>query len=220
MPTALLIGSTGLVGKHCLTLLLESEDYDSVITLSRRKSGLEHPKLVEEIVDFEKLELHASRIKADHIFSALGTTIRKAGSQINFHKIDFEYQLETAAIAKRNGASKHILISSAGASATSSIFYSREKGLLEEAIGKLNYNTQVVLRPSILLGDRSEMRAGEAIGQWAAKNLEFLFTGPFKKYKGVTAETVAKAMVTLARTEKSKRKFVENLEIFEVANTN
>ena len=91
--------------------------------------------------------------------------------------------------------------------------------MLEEAIGKLNYNTQIVLRPSILLGNRSEMRSGEALGQWLAKNLDFIFFGPLEKYKGVEVETVAKAMVALARTENSKQKFVENLEIFEAAKT-
>ncbi len=199
--TALVIGATGLTGEQCLIELLASPHYSSIIALTRTKLQTTNSEIKNIIVDFNHLHLHSSEIKAHHIYCAMGTTIAKAGSKEAFRKIDYEIPLQTAQIAKQNGAEKFILVSSMGADASSSIFYSKVKGELEEALTKLNFKSLLIFRPSILLGDRKEKRTGEAIGRFAAEKLSFLFAGPLKKYRGTPVDLLAKVMVKLALEE-------------------
>ena len=215
--TVLLLGASGLIGSHCLTLLLSDDRFDKVIAVVRRPLNINHPKLTETIVDFDKLDKYAAEIKADAVISTLGTTLRKAGSSVMFTKVDYEYQLKVAEIARRNGAKTFVLLSSAGANKKSVILYSKVKGEVEEAISKLGYDKVIILRPSILLGERAESRPGEAIGQWVAKQLPFLFSGPLSKYKGIPADTVASAMLNAVQKPYKGVDIVENLDIFEWA---
>jgi nucleoside-diphosphate-sugar epimerase len=138
--TALIIGATGLVGGHCLRLLLADEQYTQVIALVRRPLSLSHSRLQTIVVDFDRLDSCAADIKADVIFSTLGTTIKKAGSSAKFIKVDYEYQVKVAEIAQRNGAKTFVLLSSIGADKKSVILYTRVKGEVEEAITRLCYN--------------------------------------------------------------------------------
>lgn len=215
--TVILLGASGLIGSHCLNILLADERFSRVIALVRRTLEITHPRLVQTIVDFDKLDNYASEIKADAVLSCLGTTLRKAGSSVKFTKVDYEYQLKVAEIARRNGASTFILLSSIGADKKSVVLYTKVKGEVEEAISKLGYEKVIILRPSILLGDRKESRPGEAVGQWMAKQLPFLFSGPLAKYKGIPADTVAQAMVNAVQKPYNGVGIVENLEIFEWA---
>lgn len=212
--TALLIGATGLVGEECLTALLAEKSYDKVITLTRRPLKAHHAKLQILQVDFSALHQHRHAIKADDIFCALGTTIDKAGSQKAFRTVDFDIPLQIAEMAKANGAKKFLLVSSIGANARSSIFYSRVKGELEEALAKLNFDSLIIFRPSILLGKRKEKRTGEAIGRFFAEKLSFLFAGPLKKYRGTPAGSLAQKMVQMAQTNTPALCIVENENIF------
>jgi uncharacterized protein YbjT (DUF2867 family) len=215
--TVILLGASGLIGSHCLNILLADERFSRVIALVRRPLDITHPRLVQTIVDFDKLDNYASEIKADAVLSCMGTTLRKAGSSVKFTKVDYEYQLKVAEIARRNGATAFILLSSIGADKKSVVLYTKVKGEVEEAISKLGYEKVIILRPSILLGDRTESRPGEAVGQWMAKQLPFLFSGPLAKYKGIPADTVAQAMVNAVQKPYNGVGIVENLEIFEWA---
>ncbi len=215
--TVLLLGATGLIGSHCLNILLSDERFDRVIALVRKPLGITDPKLVQVIVDFDKLDNYSSEIKADAVLSTLGTTLRKAGSSVKFTKVDYEYQLKVAEIAKRNGAKTFILLSSLGADKKSMVLYTKVKGEVEEAISKLGYEKVIILRPSILIGTRAESRPGEAVGQWIAKELPFLFFGPLSKYKGIPADTVAHALINAVQKSSTGVSIVENLEIFEWA---
>jgi uncharacterized protein YbjT (DUF2867 family) len=215
--TVLLLGASGLIGSHCLKILLADDHFDKVIALVRRPLNITHPKLVTTIVDFEKLDNYASEIKAEAVLSTLGTTLRKAGSSVKFTKVDYEYQLKVAEIARRNGATTFVLLSSIGADKKSMVLYTKVKGEVEDAISKLGYEKVIILRPSILLGDRLERRAGETIGQWVAKELPFIFSGPLSKYKGIPADTVAAAMINAVQKPYNGVGIVENLDIFEWA---
>ena len=215
--TVLLLGATGLIGSHCLTILLSDDRFERVVALVRRPLSITHPKLVQVLVDFDKLDNFSAEIKADAVLSTLGTTLRKAGSSVMFTKVDYEYQLKVAEIARRNGAKIFILLSSAGANKKSIVLYTKVKGEVEDAISKLGYEKVIILRPSILLGERTESRPGEAVGQWVAKQLPFIFSGPLTKYKGIPADTVAKAMINAVQKPHSGVEIVENLEIFEWA---
>jgi uncharacterized protein YbjT (DUF2867 family) len=215
--TALIIGATGLTGQQCLIELLDSLAYEKLIVLSRTKLQTTNGKLQNIITDFKNLESLHAQLGADHVYCCIGTTIAKAGSQEAFRHVDYEIPLEVAEMAKRNGAEKFILVSSLGADASSSIFYSKVKGQLEQALAALNYKSLLIFRPSILLGDRKEKRTGEAIGQFAAEKLSFLFAGPLKKYRGTPVDTLAKVMVKLANETTPKVRIIENEEIFVLA---
>ena len=201
--TALLVGATGLVGGHCLQLLLRSDDYEKVIILVRRPLLMQHDKLEEHVVDFDKLDQYAMIIKADDIFCCLGTTIRVAGSQQEFRKVDFTYTVQTCAIAVKNGADQLLVVTAVGANSRSKIFYNRIKGETEEALSKLPCEAIHFFRPSLLLGDRKELRTVERAGMKAMKGLSMLMAGPLKKYRPIEAKVVAQAMVLIAQETRS-----------------
>lgn len=191
--TAILIGATGLVGSHVLRLLLEDERYHSVKVLHRRTTGISHPKLEEHIIDFDQPENWKSLITGDHLFSALGTTIKKAGSKEAQFKIDYTYQFEVAKAASENDVDRYALVSSLGANSGSGSFYPRIKGELEESVQHLSFNNLLILRPSFLDGERNEFRLGERIGI-AVANVLCKLPG-LKKYHPIQARTVAMAMI-------------------------
>lgn len=203
--TALLLGATGLVGGHLLTQLLESPHYARVVALTRRPMEMQHPKLIQEIIDFDRPD--ASRIKGDDLFCALGTTLKKAGSKEAQYKIDCLYPFEIGKIARQNGARQYLLVSSVGADARSSGFYLKTKGELEEKIRALDFEHFVSARPSFLMGARVEFRLGEKIGIVLAKMLAPLIPA---RYRGIEAEKVARALVQLANTGEKGIQVVES----------
>ena len=196
MKTAIVIGATGLVGANLVNKLNDAKVYDKVILLVRRKTELNHLKLEEKIVDFDTID--SELIKADDIFCAIGTTLKKAGSKENQYKIDCEYPAKIAQMGKLNGVKQFILVSSVGADKNSSNFYLRTKGELEERIAALNYDAFIVMRPSFIIGERKEFRLGEIIGIFLASLFRPLMIGKLKKYRGVHAIVIAKKMVKLA----------------------
>jgi uncharacterized protein YbjT (DUF2867 family) len=206
MPrTALLLGATGLVGGELLTLLLADADYRQVTVLVRRNLPQTHPKLGQRVVDFRDLTKAADAFNVDDVFCCLGTTIKKAGSQEAFREVDYTYPLESAKLAVRQGAGQYLLITALGANAKSSVFYNRVKGEVEAAIGALPLKSLHIFRPSLLLGDRQESRTGEKIATAVMKPLGFLLAGPLKKYRGIEARTVARAMLRTAKQNTTGR---------------
>ncbi|MES2558882.1 MAG: oxidoreductase [Bacteroidota bacterium] len=213
MRTALIVGATGLIGKSCLYNLLETKEYTRIIALVRKPLAIKHHQLEQVVVDFNRLATYKEMMVADDIFCCLGTTIRVAGSQDNFRKVDFEYPVEVAKICLQNGATQFLLVSAMGAAPTSSIFYNRVKGEVEQAITNLNYKCFRIFRPSLLLGNRKEVRVGELIAKAVMKVLGVVFIGPLKKYKAIEGETVAKAMVKAALLLNTEKRIYESDEI-------
>jgi uncharacterized protein YbjT (DUF2867 family) len=214
---AILLGATGLVGGHCLDLLLEDDAYLSVVSLGRRKTAREHAKLEEHAVDFERLEDYAQLISGDDLFCCLGTTIKKAGSQAAFRQIDFTYVKESARIASENGAEQFLLVSALGASVRSRIFYNRTKGEVEAAVAKFPFRGVQVFRPSLLLGERAEYRAGERLAEKAMKVFSILLVGSMRKYRPVQARAVAGAMIKVAKRRPAGVNVFESDRIAEIA---
>ena len=171
---AILIGATGLIGKSLLKQLLEDQGITEVLVFHRRATGVTHPKLSEHIIDFDQPESWADRVQGDVLFSTLGTTIKSAGSKDAQYKVDFTYNYQTAQAAAQNGVHTYVLLSSAGANPSSSIFYSRMKGELDEAVKKLAFGRIRILKPSVLDGDREEFRLGERIGIVLGNALAFV----------------------------------------------
>jgi len=195
MPTALLAGATGLVGRNLLDLLLAAPEYDRVITLGRRKFDLTHPKLEQVIVDFAVLDQGLGDRRCDDVFCCLGTTIRQAGSRENFRTVDHAAVLALAWAAQRRGARRFFLVSALGADPDSRVFYNRVKGETEEALQVLGFPTLAIFQPSLLLGVRPQPRLGErlmAAGLWL---LDPLLVGRFRKYRAIQAAAVARAML-------------------------
>ncbi|HEY6272166.1 MAG TPA: oxidoreductase [Terriglobales bacterium] len=208
---AILLGASGLVGGFCLQALLAEPVYSRIVLLNRRelKVGL-HPQLIQRVVDFEKMTVD-DFAKADDILCALGTTIRKAGSQAAFRRVDVEYPLTAAKLARAGGAKQFLLVSSTGADPASKNFYLRTKGDLEQEIGKLGFQALHVFRPSLLLGQREEFRLAERVVQAIAPAVNLVMFDGLRRYRAIKAAAVGKAMVVAAR-EESKGVFVHEYD--------
>lgn len=214
MKSAIVLGATGLVGNELVDLLVNDSRYESVVLLVRRKTGLSHPKIMEELINFDKPEEWMQKIKGDVLFSAFGTTIKKAGTKENQYKIDFTYQFEIAKAAAANDVKTYVLILSAGANINSNVFYTRMKGELDEAVKKLPFEKCIILKPSILEGKRKEVRMGERIGLVLAK--VFTQLPIISRYKPIPARLVAKAMIK-ADTLSNLKPVYELTELFALA---
>lgn len=215
MKSAIVIGATGLIGGSLTSQLLSDERYDKVKIFVRRPSGIINDKLEEHIVDFNLMEEWKDKITGDDLFSALGTTIKQAGSKEVQYTIDFTYQFEFAEYAVRNGVKNYLLVSSSGANAESNNFYLRIKGELEEKISRLPFDSINIFQPSLLVGDRDQKRAGENL---AAPVLKFITKVVFKKYRPIEGFIVAKAMINASNRPSYKTSNLYTLdEIFTAA---
>ena len=206
--TALIAGASGLVGGECLRRLLASDAYTKVTVVTRRSLGSDakHQKLREIVVDFAQLDRIKAELRADHVFCALGTTIRKAGSQAKFRQVDFDYPRRLAELTLRNGAKHFSLVSALGASSKSGVFYSRVKGELEDALRAMHWPSLCILRPSVIAGDRQESRPLERLSE------ALLRFGP-ATYRPVAACKIAAAMIATAQREPRGVTILESREI-------
>jgi uncharacterized protein YbjT (DUF2867 family) len=199
MRTALVLGATGLIGGHLVRLLAAQPEYGRVVALVRRPTGLRHPKLAERIVDYERLAEARDAFAVDDLFCCLGTTIKKAGSQDAFRRVDYDYPMAAARLAKEAGVKRFLLVSSMGADPRATVFYSRVKGELERDLAALGLPALLIFRPSLLLGERQEVRVGESIAAALMRALDpFLKVGPLARVRAIEGRTVARAMVRAA----------------------
>jgi len=204
MRSAIVVGATGLVGSYLIRLLCESEEYISVTALTRRKLEYKHEKLVERIVNFDELA-ESDFDFAQEVFCCLGTTIKKAGTKEQFEKVDVEYPLNVASLAKKRGIQHFIVISAMGANEKAFAYYSRVKGKLEKELIDLEMPRLSIVRPSLLVGDRKEFRLGEKAGEFALNVINPLLVGPMKKARSIEASQVALAMKVIALHGKKQK---------------
>jgi uncharacterized protein YbjT (DUF2867 family) len=197
--TAIMAGASGLVGEQCLRHLLARGLHEKVVAFVRGPLNITHKRLEQRTVDYERLGRMSAFPRAQDVFCCLGTTIKKAGSKAAFRLVDYEYIVRLAETSRRSGADHFFLVSAAGADPNSRIFYSRVKGEAERAVGRLGFAGLHVFRPSFLIGKRNERRPGEAIGIAAARLVSVALVGGARKYRPIRAETVARAMVVIAR---------------------
>ena len=195
MKTALVVGASGLIGSSLVKMLLSNTQYSSVHILVRKEIELVHPKMSQHVVDFDQLDTLAVDFTVDDAFCTLGTTIAKAGSQAAFIKVDHDYVISFAKKALSLGVEGFFVVSSMGAGISSKIFYNRIKGLMEEDLKTLNFPTLIIFRPSLLLGPRSEKRAGEKFAGWMMTAFDFAIPS---KYKAIHVDQVAKRMIEAA----------------------
>ena len=211
MKTAIVIGSTGLVGTEIVNQLQQSAVYSKIILLNRRVSGYNFSKVEERVINFDAPDLNG--VSGDDLYCAIGTTIRSAGSKQKQFRVDCEYPSTLAKLLKAQGIQQFLLVSSIGANANSSNFYLRTKGQLEKNIQDIGFASTVIIRPSFLLGKRKEFRLGEKVAIVLMKLLSPLMLGVFKKYRGVQASAIAAKMIALANQNLKGLTLIESDQI-------
>ena len=215
MKTALLFGSSGLVGGHLLNQLIKDNKYSKIKLFIRTDPEISDPKVEVIKTNFNNLQNHKEDIKGDDCFFCIGTTKQNSPVKDDYRKVELEVPKETAQIAKSNLVESFIFVSALYANPKSSGDYARFKGLVEEELQRLNFPKLALMRPSFLMGDRKEKRVGEKIGIFIFKLLSPLLLGPLKKMKPIHSETVAKAMVR-AENENLEKNIFESNEIVEL----
>lgn len=208
----MLAGATGLVGRECLRLLLPDADFGRILVATRRplSPDVRSPKLDTHVVDFDHLNEHDELFGVDAIICALGTTIRQAGSRTRFRTVDYEYPLAFARLGLSHGARHFLVVSSLGANSHARVFYNRVKGEMEDAVRALGYHRVTIVRPSLLLGPRAQLRLGEEVAKRVARWL-----GPMvpRSYKPVEARVVATTLVREAKKDAPGVRVVESGEL-------
>lgn len=198
---ALIVGASGLTGGKLLQLLLADANIEQVTALVRSPLRFSHPKLTQHEIDFALLETQRELIQGDIVFCCLGTTIRQAGSQAHFKTVDYFYPLTLAMLAKMNGIKRFAAISSLGANADSGNFYLQVKGQLERALLALDFEQLILVRPSLLLGERQQFRPAERLGASAGKLVAPLLCGPLRRYRPISADAVAWNLLNAANCD-------------------
>ena len=218
MKTALVFGSTGLIGGHLISQLIKNDYYNKIKLFVRSEIVINEPKIEIIKTDFNDLENHIEDVKGDDCFFCIGTTKQNSPDKNDYQKIELEIPKKIAEIAKINSVNSFIFISSIYANPKSSGDYVKFKGLVEEELKKLNFSNLGILRPSFLMGDRKENRAGEKIGILIFRLLSPLLLGPLKKMRPINSEKVAKAMIKIANENLEKTIF-ESDEIVELTSS-
>lgn len=213
MKRALIVGATGLIGRSLLDLLLQSDVYDKVYVVGRRRLDVSHPKLVTKVVDFDDMAGFSLPEKIHDLFITLGTTRQKAGSREAFVRVDHDYVVDFARWGAAIGVEKVLVVSSIGADALSRNFYLQTKGGMEEAVKKCGIPGTYIFRPALLLGARKEFRLDEKIGGWLLQGVKSLLIGRFKRYRPIEASQVAYAMYNTAQTVNNRLYVMESDEI-------
>lgn len=208
MSTLLIAGASGLVGRECLQLALNEPAFTRIVTVSRRPlTGVQSsPRLESHLVDFARLHEEAPLFAVTAILCALGTTIRQAGSQARFREVDHDYVVQLARLGLSQNAQHFLLVSAMGANAESRLFYNRVKGETERDVSALPYRSLTIARPSLLLGDREELRIGERVGQmlgWAMP----------AKYRPIHARAVAAALIAAAKRNLPGTRILQSAEM-------
>ncbi len=216
MKTALVFGSSGLIGGHLLNQLIKNDNYNKVKLFVRSEIIINEPKVEIIKTDFNDLDNYKEDIKGDDCFFCIGTTKQNTPDKNEYQKVELDMPKKIAQISRTNSVNSFIFISSIYANPKSSGNYVKFKGLVEEELKKLNFSNLGILRPSFLMGDRKENRAGEKIGILTFRLLSPLLLGPLKKMKPINSEKVAKAMIKIAN-ENLKKTIFESDEIFEIA---
>ena len=215
--SAIILGSSGLIGSNLLTLLLENSNFESVKIFVRKILPIQHQKLIQILTNFEDLEAVKNEIRADVIFSCLGSTRNKTPDLQQYKKIDHDYPIYFAEEGLKNGLSEFHLISALGAKSNSSNFYTKMKGETEDGIKNLKIPSLYIYQPSFLKGNRTENRLGEKIALIVMKLIDPLLIGSLKRYKTIAAEVVAKAMINESIKNKKGIFVLESDKIKELA---
>ena len=201
MKTALVFGSSGLVGEQLVQQLIQNSAYQKIKLFVRKNPNIQNPKIEIINTNFDNIEILSSEIKGDDCFFCIGTTKKNSPDKTEYQRVELDLPKKIANLAKHNKIQSFIFISSGYANSKSSGDYLRFKGLVEEELISLNFNNLGILRPSFLLGNRKEKRIGEKMGIIIFQLLSPLMIGPLKRMKPIHVKTVAGAMIKIAQSE-------------------
>jgi uncharacterized protein YbjT (DUF2867 family) len=215
--TAIILGASGLTGNILLHKLIEDKRYDSIKLFSRSKIGGLPNKVIQFTGNLLKLEEFKVDFTADEVFCCIGTTAKKTPNKKRYRQIDFGIPVTAAKLTKENNIEKFIVISAIGANKKSSVFYNKTKGEMEHAVLQQSIKNTLILRPSLIGGDRKEQRFGEKIALVVFKVMQPLLIGKLKEYKTIDAENIAKAMLYLANHKTNAEVIFTSNEILELS---
>ena len=210
MRTALLFGSSGLVGGHLLNQLIEDTNYSKIKLFVRSVPEINDPKVEIIKTDFNNLQNYKEDMKGDDCFFCIGTTKKNSPDKDEYRRVELDIPKEIAKITKSNLVNSFIFVSALYANPKSSGDYVRFKGLVEEELKRLNFPKLAIMRPSFLMGDRKEKRASETIGIFVFKLLSPLLLGPLKKMNPIHSETVARTMIAVVQNDIQQTIFESN----------
>jgi uncharacterized protein YbjT (DUF2867 family) len=205
--TAIVFGATGLVGNLLLEELGKTGNYSSIKIFVRQSAGISSPDVKEIITDFSDIQVLGEEIKGDDLFICIGTTIKKAGTVEKMEKIDRDLSVEIALLSRRNGVKRIAVVSSIGADPASKNYYLRIKGEMEQGILAAGFEKTVIVRPSMLMGERKEKRPGEIAGKVVMKVIKPVLSGKLLKYRAIHGRDVARAMIILLDRDSDKNIF-------------
>ena len=214
---AIIAGASGLVGGELLSLLLKQPEYDEVLVLVRELLPFGHVKMKQQVVDFNQLDKYSDKINGHALFSCLGSTRKKTADLTDYRKIDHDYPLQLAQLARQNGIEQFHLVSSIGANAAASNFYTKMKGETENDIKAVGLNSLFIYQPSVLVGKRNEFRFAERMAVGVMKVINPLMMGSLKKYRSIKAATIAQAMYKQSLTNQTGTFVYESDKIKELA---
>lgn len=213
---ALILGATGLIGSEILKRIVDDPRYEKIYVVGRSEPKIQHAKIHFEKLELSELANSKSLLDADHVYCALGSTIKAAGSEENFRKVDLDAPL-LAARAALSGShlKKFLVVTALGADEKSKVFYNRTKGELERSLCSLDIPELYIFRPSLLIGERAQKRRGERVASALMQPLTFVFKGPLKKYKPIDSRIVAHSMIQAALAPTDRGQHVLESDVIE-----
>ena len=219
MKTALIFGSSGLIGNELLKTILFKNNYSNIKIFVRTVPEINNSKVEIIKTDFRNLEKYKDKINGDDCYFCIGTTKQDTPDKNEYRRIEYDLPVNIAIIAKKNSVNSFFYVSSIGANPKASSGYLKNKGQVEEELKNLNFSKLVIIRPSLLVGTRKSFRLGEVIFTPIMNTLTLFAFGSLKKYKPIKIENVVKAMLNIS-TSNSNKIVYESNELETIAKSN
>ena len=216
MKTALIFGSSGLIGNHLLNCILKDDYYQKIKLFIRTKIDIGDPRVEIIYDDFKNKDNLEKTIIGDDCFFCIGTTKKDTPNKKEYRRIEYDIPVNIAKVAKLNSINSFFYVSSMGANSSVSNSYLRNKGQVEDVLVSLNFDKIAILKPSLLLGNRKKFRLAERIAQFVMTKMSFIFFGKMKKYKPIKAINVAKAIINISKNN-YQIKFFESDKLLELS---
>ena len=216
MKTALIFGSSGLIGNHLLNCILKDDYYQKIKLFIRTKIDIGDPRVEVIYDDFKNTDNLEKTIIGDDCFFCIGTTKKDTPNKKEYRRIEYDIPVNIAKVAKLNSINSFFYVSSMGANSSVSNSYLRNKGQVEDVLVSLNFDKIAILKPSLLLGNRKKFRLAERIAQFVMTKMSFIFFGKMKKYKPIKAINVAKAIINISKNN-YQIKFFESDKLLELS---
>ena len=219
MKTAIIFGSSGLIGNELFRTILLNNSYDKIKVFVRSIPEVNNPKVEIIQTDFKNLEKYKDKLKGDDCYFCIGTTKKDTPDNDEYRRVEYDIPIEVAKITKENSVNSFFYVSSIGANPNASSKYLKNKGQVEEELKNLNFSRLAIIRPSLLIGNRKSFRLGEVIFTPIMNTLTLFACGGFKKYKPIKIENVVKAILYISKNDLNEIVF-ESDELERIANSN